>query len=207
MTTAFFNHKTILILIAVILIICCGPVQAQTGRSGSSARDIAREIQRQDREQMLLRSPLASKNSDSARLAIVKKIKDDFRALQSINNKMMAEVWESDQIDYGHTSEMISHVREKAVSLKSNLYLPSDGDDKKVESPNTIANLKDLRASLLVLDKFVMSFVNNPVFQQFEVMDVSQAKQASHDLDAVIMLSADLKKHALRLSNETKKTH
>jgi hypothetical protein len=191
----------------MVLVICNVAVKAQANRTRTPARDVAREIQRQDREQMLLRSPLRGKNSDVTRLAMVKKIKDDFRALQSINNKMMAEVWESDQVDYSHTSEMISHVREKAVALKSSLYLPSDGVEKKIETPNTISGLKELRASLLVLDDFIMSFVNNPCFQTFDVIDVSQATKASHDLDAVITLSADLKKHILKLSGDTKKNH
>jgi hypothetical protein len=200
------RHKTIsAILFTLAFAICSAHAFAQS-RSGSPARDVAREIQRVDREQMLLRSPITSKPNDAARLSLLKKVKDDFRTLQSIHNKMMEEVWASDQVDYLHTSEMISHVRDKAVALKSNLYLPADSSAKKIESPSTINGLKDLREALLVLDKFVMDFVNNPGFQKFDVVDVSEGTKAGRDLDAVISLTSDLKKHMLRLNTEAKRT-
>jgi hypothetical protein len=186
---------------------CVATATAQSTRNSPSARDVAREIQRVDREQLLLRSPLPAKNSETARLTLLKKIKADFRSLQAVNNKMMEEVWATDQVNYSHTSEMISQVREKAIALKNNLRLPSNDNAKKIESPNTIANLKDLRAALLVLDRFVMNFVNNPVFHNLDVVDVTLASQASHDLEAAITLSGELKKHTLRLNAESRKTH
>jgi hypothetical protein len=200
------HHKTISAILFMLVVAISSVHAFAQSRSGSPARDVAREIQRVDREQMLLRSPITSNRNDAVRLSLLKKVKDDFRSLQSIHNKMMEEVWANDQVDYTHTSDMISRVRDKAVALKNNLYLPVDSFAKKVESPSTINGLKDLREALLVLDKFVMDFVNNPGFQKFDVIDVSEATKAGNDLDAVISLTGDLKKHMLRLSAEAKRT-
>jgi len=178
----------------------------QSGRNGPSARDVVREIQRVDREQLLLRAPLPPKNDEATRLVVRKKIAEDFKTLQAINNKMMAEVWAAEQIDYGHTADMISQVRDKAMALKTNLFLPTDTNAKKPPSPSAINNNKDLREALLVLDQSVMSFVNNPLFQKPEVVEVTQAMQASRDLEAVISLSGDLRKMTARLSNASKRT-
>jgi hypothetical protein len=193
--------KTLLVFMIVVTGVS---INAQS-RNQPSARDVAREIQRVDREQMLLRAPLRADKSDSVRMATLKKIKDDFRALQSINNKMMAEAFdEKNDIDYAHTAEMISQVRAKASSLKTSLSLPADENSKKIPSPPAVENLKDLRAALLILDKSVMSFVNNPMFQKADVVEVGLAQQASHDLETVISLSADLRKFSVRLGNNLK---
>jgi len=197
--------KIVSVILTIIFgVICANTIQAQQStRNRPSSRDVVREIQRVDREQLLLLKPLHSKKSDAARLALLKKIKEDFRTLQNINNKMMAEVFAGDQVDYGHTLEMISQVRAKAVSLKTNLSLPTDDNEKKVPSPSAIDSLKDLRAALLVLDQSVMSFVNNPMFQKPDVVEVSLARKASRDLEGIISLSGDLKKLTARLESQS----
>jgi len=178
----------------------------QSGRNQPSARDVVREIQRVDREQLLLRAPLPAKHDEANRVALRKKIKEDFKTLQAINNKMMAELWSTEDVDYGHTSDMIGQVRAKAVALKTNLSLPTDSNNKRPASPNAIANVSELRAALLVLDHSIMSFVNNPFFQKPDVVEMDQAMQASRDLEAVISLSSDLRKLTARLSSSSKRT-
>jgi hypothetical protein len=44
-----------------------------------------------------------------------------------------------------------------------------------------------------------MRFVNNPVFQAANSVDVNLAKKASDDLDQVISLTVDLKQNAQKL--------
>jgi hypothetical protein len=205
MRSRLFNQmKTVVILATIFSAFCADQIQAQhSTRNKPSPRDVVREIQRVDREQLLLLTPLPPGKSDGARLALLKKIKEDFKTLQNVNNKMMSEVFASDQLDYGHTSDMISQVRAKAVSLKTNLALPTDNNAKKPPSPNAIDSLKDLRAALLVLDQSVMSFVNNPMFQKPDVVEISLATKASRDLEAVISLSGDLKKLTARLESQS----
>jgi len=209
MRRRLFNQtKTVVILVTIFCALCADPIQAQQStRNKPSARDVVREIQRVDREQLLVMTPLPPTKSDAARLALLKKIKEDFRALQNVNNKMMAEVFATDQLDYRHTSDMISQVRAKAVSLKTSLSLPTDNNAKKQPSPNAIESLKDLRAALLVLDQSVMSFVNNPMFQKPDVVEVSLATKASRDLEAVISLSEDLKRLTARIESQSNQKH
>jgi hypothetical protein len=45
-----------------------------------------------------------------------------------------------------------------------------------------------------MLDKSVMSFVTNPIFQKTSVIELRLANQANRDLEAVIEMSNKLKK-------------
>jgi len=50
-----------------------------------------------------------------------------------------------------------------------------------------------------LMDRSLMSFVNNPVFRERNVVEVNLATQATKDLDDVIAYSANLKKIAANL--------
>ena len=59
------------------------------------------------------------------------------------------------------------------------------------------------REQLLLLDKTIMRFVTNPVFQAANTVDVNLAKKASSDLEQVISLTSDLKQNAQKLRKIT----
>jgi hypothetical protein len=138
-------------------------------------------------------------NTDGGRAVILKQLREDFKAMQSINNKMMAEVWARDAVDYDRASAMIADINAKATRLKSNLALPQpDNVEKKKLS---VSGPKEFKSALLAMDRIIMSFVTNPIFQERNVMQVGLAARASQDLETVIGLSADLKKIAESLKN------
>jgi hypothetical protein len=141
-------------------------------------------------------------NSDEMR-ALLKQMVDDFRTLQSINNKMMAEVFAKDTIDYDGTSAAIAQINTKATRLKNNLALPVLKDAKKKDV--TASGAKEFKSALLVMDRSIMSFVNNQIFQQPNVMQLETATRASQDLADVIALSATLKKIADNLKSSAAK--
>jgi hypothetical protein len=62
-----------------------------------------------------------------------------------------------------------------------------------------VTTVRQFRQGLLLLDKTIMRFVNNPVFQTANTMDVNLAKEASADLEQVISLTFDLKQNAQKL--------
>lgn len=210
MTSLRRSNSTKLLFVTQILILvytCATGTQGQSRQP--SARDTARQIQRVERDQLLLNQPLPpTKEDDSARLAALKQSKEDFRSIQGINNKMMANAWAKVELDYNSISESISQIRSKAIRLKSNLSLPKpekQADEKPIDF--SVASVKDFRAGLMLLDRSLMSFVTNPLFKESSVMEVSAATRASHDLEMVIELSENLQKAAKSLNKKSKDTH
>ena len=141
----------------------------------------------------------SNKESEATRLSRFKKIKDDFRDLQSLNNKMMADAWLQDALDYSAIAEMVSKIRGKANDLKESLSLPESEKSEKALLLPTVTTARQFREELLLLDKTVMGFVTNPVFQAANILEIDQAKKASSDLEQVLKLTDDLKQNAQRL--------
>jgi hypothetical protein len=142
-------------------------------------------------------------DSDPKRALLLKQNREDFKAIQSINNKMMAEVYAAEAIDYDRTSAAIAQINTKASRLKNNLSLP---DAKNVKRKDlTVSGAKEFKSALLLMDHSIMSFVSNPMFKELKVMEVESAKQASQDLADIITFSATLKKIADNLKSSTPK--
>ncbi len=191
------------LLILLLLSVSFSSVQGQ-GRGPNADR--ARAIEQAEMDRLLLWAIPTDKESEATRLSRFKKIKDDFRDLQSLNNKMMADAWLQEALDYSTIADMVSKIRGRASDLKTSLSLPS------FDKPATTSKLVDLttarqfREELLLLDKTIMQFVTNPVFQAAKTMDINQAKKASADLDQVLSLTDHVKQNAQRLRKNSHQT-
>jgi hypothetical protein len=183
----------------VILATCTNQARAQ--RPVSTARDAVRAVQQKDMEQQLnLKLLPATREENVARQLALKQIGADFKELQLLNNKMMSEAWSKNDIDYGFISDMVSHIRAKASRLRLNLNLPQLKAREQSFANRTINNTAEFRAALLVLDRTIMSFVSNPLFQKPNTIEVKQGSDARRDLEIIISFADDLKKTAVRLS-------
>ena len=185
-----------LLLIALTLALSFGAVQGQ-GRGPNAER--ARAIERAEMDRLLLWAMPKDKESEATRVSRFKKIKDDFRDLQSLNNKMMADAWLQDTLDYSSIADMVSKIRGKANDLKDGLSLPESEQTQTGLKTPAVDSIRQFREELLLLDKTIMRFVTNPVFQAANAVDVNLAKKASQDLEHVIFLTADLKQNAQKL--------
>jgi hypothetical protein len=175
-------------------------VQGQ-GRGVNAER--ARVIERAEMDRLLLWALPSNKESEATRLSRFKKIKDDFRDLQSLNNKMMADAWLQDALNYSAIAEMVSKIQGKANDLKKSLSLPEAEKSETALTIPTVTTGRHFREELLLLDKTIMGFVTNPVFQAANTLDLNQAKKASNDLEQVLTLTDDLKQNAQRLRKAT----
>ena len=184
-----------LLLIALIL---AGSFSSVQGQRRVTSRDTAKAIERAEMDRLLRWAVPKEIETESMRLSRFKKIKDDFRDLQSLNNKMMADAWMQDTLDYSSIAEMVSKIRGKANDLKDGLTLPEPEKSQTLKMP-AVTTVRQFREQLLLLDKAVMSFVNNPVFQANNTVDVNLAKKAREDLEQVIFLAVDLKQNAQKL--------
>jgi len=191
-----FRSGLILLAIAVSFTY----VQGQ-GRGVNTER--ARDIERADMDRLLLWAVPKDTESETMRVNRFKKIKDDFRDLQSLNNKMMADAWMQDAVDYSAVADMVSKIRGKANDLKEGLSLPQSENQQTALQTPTVTTVRHFREELLLLDKTIMRFVSNPVFQAANTVDVNLAKKASEDLEHVIVLTLDLKQNAQKLRKTT----
>jgi hypothetical protein len=195
--------RRVLIIVSVLGPIFVIEAAAQPGarRSPSDVRrvtanDTFRELMKAERETRNVPQPVL----DAARLATLKQMKEDFRLIQDVNNRMMAAAWANEMVDYERTAQMLTEINSRAVRLKGNLALPQPENTK----PKTVAasGLKEFKAALLAMDRSLMSFVTNPIFQERNVVEVNLATKATRDLEDVIAYSANLKKIAGHLKNE-----
>ena len=141
----------------ILLSICATRINAQV--------DVARAIERQEMNQQLLLTLLPPKQTESARLLSLKQIKEDFRDIQNLNNTMMAQAWSREELDYPYISDKVSQIKARAARLKTNLSLPEARDVEKKQIDPVVTDKKEFRAALLLLDRSIMSFVTNPLFQ------------------------------------------
>ena len=192
----FYAIRFQLLIITLTVAASVNYVQGQ-GRSPNSER--ARAIERAEMDRLLTWALPSNKESEATRLNRFKKIKDDFRDLQSLNNKMMSDAWLQAALDYSSIAEMVSKIRGKANDLKESLSLPESEKSEKALLMPTVTTTRQFREELLLLDKTVIGFVTNPVFQAANTLDIEQAKKASSDLEQVITLTNDLKQNAQRM--------
>ena len=164
------------------------------------SRDTVEQLSRIDTNRAFDLQIIKGQKNNAIRQAIQKQVVEDFRALQSVNNRMMADAWASSELDYRYISDMIGQISKKATRLKSNLALPESEENQNANAPETeIASAKDFKAELLLLDRSVMRFVTNPIFQKTNVVELKLANQASKDLETIINISKRLKKAGSRL--------
>jgi hypothetical protein len=184
-------------------------LRAQQSRNPAEAA-MERQRQRQLRQNARIESNLMITTlekegkrpvvEEHPRLAYVQ-IKEDFGRLQTVHNQMMVMTFSNNVLDYKRISEASSEIKKRAARLMSNLPLPESEGGAQTQSP--LKGLDELdrgevKPALLSLDELVMRFVNNPVFQSPEIVDVQQSAKARNDLEAIIKLSAKIKKSTER---------
>jgi hypothetical protein len=129
---------------------------------------------------------------DHARLQAQMALKNDFRNLQIVNNQLMARVFENSSINREQITEReirsrLGEIQKLAERLRFNFGIPKQ---KSTESAFSVT----LKPGLLLLDKAVMSFVQNPFFQQPKVYNAELVSQAGHDIGEVLRLTDALRK-------------
>jgi len=157
----------------------------------------------QSRESALegLRHDTTNNFSREKQLALLE-LREDFRNLQIVHNDMMARRFSSaptPQITLKEIRASLGKIKTIAKRLSTNLALPSlEGEPEPVSATNYNVSLSP---GLLLLDKSVMSFVDNPMFQQPRVLDAELALRARKDLEEVVRLTDFLRQ--LTKDNQT----
>lgn len=191
--------------VAALMLLAAVEIAAQTGRRsvppGGRPRDpAARPPQTQgqkppsvrEREFIYLGMEMEAKKpptEEQQRLALLQ-IAEDYREIQQVNNRMMAAAMKRGAaLDYANISDATSEIRKRALRLRDNFALPKPEKlDRKVTEQRA-GDEAQFKQSLLLLDGYLMSFVNSNIFKSMEVYDAQAATKAGQDLASVIELS------------------
>ena len=112
-------------------------------------------------------------------------IRKDFRQLQVVNNNLMERMFDR-SITKKEIRSSLSEIKKLAQRLRSSFGIPKI----KGDAESDIA----LAPGLLQLHKAVVSFVDNPLFQQVGVYDAELASKAGKDVGEVLRLADALRK-------------
>ena len=129
-------------------------------------------------------------------------LREDFSKLQVLNNELVKQAFVQTMTKPKEIRSSLAEIRKVAQRLKDNFNLPESKDQKNSRQRETqLCNLT-LTPGVLLLDKTVASFVENPFFQQPKVLDMELVFRAGGDLDEILRLS----KFLLKLTKEEQTT-
>ncbi len=134
------------------------------------------------------------KTFERTQVSLFAQIKEDFWRLQIINNEVFYPVLDKSNFaaeDNKRIGEAMREVRKRAGRLKTNLQLPVP---EKVKNNQQEITNEEVKFSLAMLNKTIISFVTNPLFQKPEVLNMEQNAQAGRDLNTIIKLSDAIQK-------------
>ena len=117
-------------------------------------------------------------------------LRNDFRKLQVVNNDLMKRVFKpttTQNITSKEIRSKLSEIKKLAEQLRVSFGLP---EIEASEPANDLA----LKPGLLQLDKAIINFVDNPLFQELRVYDAELGTQAAKDLSEVSRLAEALRR-------------
>lgn len=183
------------------------PVLSQAGPAAppASARINTDRLRQQDmskREWQLRNFGNEPKSSTDRRRieALMAQTEEDFNRILTLHNEIARALASKNALNYGFVSEATAEIKKRAGRVQSTLKLePEEGyTGFKVEEINE----PQMNDALIKLCKQIRSFVTNPTIENPNTVDAQQLVKARHDLDAVIQLSAQIKKDADRFKKK-----
>ena len=154
------------------------PINPRTGRQAIQHRDLVyTEVKTEVDPQYQLVAELA--------------VRADFRKLQLLNIDLLKRVFRrspntSDRTDHKEIGSTLGEIKKVAGRLRSNLRVPRMNEN----APYDIS----LAPGVLLLDKTITSFVENPLFQERRVVDLQLAERAGKDITEIVRLCDFLRK-------------
>ncbi|HWT01366.1 MAG TPA: hypothetical protein VN256_14045 [Pyrinomonadaceae bacterium] len=132
--------------------------------------------------------------------ALVARVREDFNAIQVLNNEMIRVAFAAEGLNYDSLYEKAGEMRKRATRLRETIKFPEDeGEDRESRGQENFDDIR-LKTSVLVLRNMVKSFVTNPLFQQSGgTLDVQLSARANRDLRGIAILSDAIRKNARRL--------
>jgi hypothetical protein len=200
-----YSSKPILSAAAALLFAAC-PLGAQGQQSRNAEREARERMARdaaesEEREMMLAlaeRYHRSGERQREPRLAFAQ-IREDFLRLQVVNNDLARAVSAGGQLDLKLVAKSASEIKRRAERLKFNLALPESGGGEKSPEGAAPTDPGQLRVALSRLDGIVLRFANALHAKGVMRFDARSSDRLRLDLEAIIGLSARVRKSSEKL--------
>jgi hypothetical protein len=167
---------------------------------------------RQQREAQLRSAEMmgAVKTDRRAADAAAEQLREDFRNIQILRNKLVRHLQSDKPLDYKFIASETAEINKRAGRLKTHLLraAPEDGKterEKKEQEPQAELGEGEVSNALVKMCRRIDSFTESPVFKVPDVIDLKQSDKASRDLRDIIQLSAGIRKAAEKLNKTGRK--
>lgn len=144
----------------------------------------------------------AKKEDRRAAEAAAEQMKDDFKNLQVLRNKVVRHLRSEKPLDYKFIAEEAEEINKRAGRMKNYLTRAAAEGEKKEPVEIGEGQMKD---ALVTMCKRIDSFTENPIFKEPAVADVNQSAKADRDLRHILLLSDGIKRTAEKLGDAHKK--
>jgi hypothetical protein len=122
-------------------------------------------------------------------------IKQDFERIQLINSERLQVSVSGSKSDYRRIAEAAAEIRTRATRLKSDLFPSASREGKKqIDQPGEARD--DLKFLMTELDKAIIKFVHNPMFQNIKVVNPQDSTRAERELRKIIEFAERTRKKA-----------
>jgi hypothetical protein len=146
------------------------------------------------RRKQIMTTDVEPSKIPSERRVPFKRMKEDFEQLQLTNNRLREAAGSDSALDYVQVRKDSADIRKRAARLKNDLLLPEPEKDEETKDVEKEFPAEDLKAMVSALDALVKSFVQNPVFQQPNILDAKLWAKARSDLEDIIKLSEQIQR-------------
>lgn len=202
-----YLSKPVLSAAAALLLAACAAgahgqqrTNAEREARERMARDAAESDQREMELSLIERYHRSGEQRREPRLAFAQ-IREDFVRLQVVNNDLARAVSGGARLDFKLVARSASEIRKRAERLKENLALPEAGGDKPPAGVAP-ADPEQLRAALSRLDGIILRFTGALHAKGVRRFDADSSGRMRLDLEAIIALSARVKKSSEKLGGD-----
>lgn len=180
---------------------------------GNTAEAARRESERRDREmraadlserEFLLRNmkPEPARERPTPRLALAQ-LKEDFVRIQVLNNDLAKAASGGGDLDLKLVSKSAAEIRKLATRLRDNLLLPEPEPEGARDEART-APPAELGPALSALDRLILKFAEGMASRGVYRLDAQSSAAARRELEAIIDLSARVKKASEKLGKSAR---
>ncbi|HZI18511.1 MAG TPA: hypothetical protein VEY09_07930 [Pyrinomonadaceae bacterium] len=167
-----------------------GAVERRIETMSRQSEQYERDALERERAAPAAEDPAAARRSRD----LAEQVRRDFDGLQAGYNKLVMSMASGARLDPDAVIDTVAGVKKCAARLRLNLGLPREKEGP-AEKERGGAGSSRLEESLLLLRKHIYSFVTNPLFEARSVLDVEQAEKAGRDLDMILELSEEIRRH------------
>jgi hypothetical protein len=134
--------------------------------------------------------------------AAIELVKQDFKRIQIIRNKMVDNLVADKPPDYKLIAQQTEEINRRAHQLRTFLMPPAAGENEKEQKTEVEYKPAEMKGALVKLCNTIFNFTENPVLKTPDVVDVQQSTRAGRDLLSIIELSGNIKRSAEKLGKE-----